>query len=85
MSRSKRRKSTKRIIVMKPPAEVTISALITALSLAAIQTRRIIKGELPMWGGLKQWNELKVDSFDKVMLVIAGVSFSMFAYLSIFH
>ncbi len=66
---------------MKVPAEVFV--LVTGCSLAAIQIRHIIRGELSIWGGLKQWSELNVDSFDKVMLTIAGISFCIFAYIGI--
>jgi hypothetical protein len=61
--------------MIKVPSE--IFALITGGCLASITIRRFIKGELPLFG-LKQFaaaSKIKIGTFDKLMVTVAGVSF----------
>lgn len=60
-----------------------IFAIISAGSLASIQLRRVIKGELPLFGlrQLSAASKIKIDTFDKSMIVIAGISFVTFLLL----
>ena len=60
---------------MKIPSE--IFAVVGAGCLASIQIRRVIKGELPLFG-LKQLSaasKIKIDTFDKIMVLAAAISF----------
>ena len=54
--------------------------LMTGVPLAAIQIRRMIKGELSPFGlkGLSDARKISIDAFDKTLLVISGVSFIAF-------
>ena len=60
-----------------------IFALISAACLAAVQIRRIIRGELPPFG-LRVFvaaSKIKLDRFDKLMVAVSGVSFAVFIIL----
>ncbi len=63
---------------MEFPAAMSILAFISGAALAAIQIRRIIKGELGPWGikGFRDASRINIDKFDKCMLIIAGLSFA---------
>jgi len=66
--------------MLKMPPEIL--GLITGGSLASIQIRRVIKGELPLFG-LKQFSaasNIKLEAFDKVMIVVSAVSFLFLVY-----
>jgi hypothetical protein len=53
---------------------------IAAVSLSAIQIRRIIKGDIPLFGHdvYEKWRQIKVDSFDITMAIIGTSSFILF-------
>jgi len=60
-----------------------IFAFISAACLAALQIRRIIRGELPLFG-LKVFVaaiKIKLDRFDKIVVIVASASFIMFIVL----
>jgi len=56
-----------------------IFGLISGSCLAAIQIRRIIKGELPFFGpkAFSAASKIKLDAFDKLMVTVAGCSFTV--------
>ena len=60
-----------------------IFAIISGGCLASIQLRRIVKGELPMFGlkAFKALSEIHLDKFDKCMLLISGICFVIFIIL----
>jgi hypothetical protein len=51
--------------------------MITGCSLAGIQIRHIVKGELPFYGyrAFKQASAIRVDSLDKRLALISAISF----------
>jgi hypothetical protein len=60
-------------------------ALISGGSLATIQIRRIIKKELPLFGFGQIMSAAKIDldKFDKIMVLISGISFVVFIVLTL--
>jgi len=60
-------------------------ALISGGCLASIQIRRIVKGELPMFGlGIfTAAAKINLDKFDKRMLLISGFCFVIFIVLAV--
>jgi hypothetical protein len=61
--------------------------LIAGGCLASIQIRRIIKGELPLFGlrALSAASEINLDKFDKFMIAIAGIAFTILIALMLTH
>jgi len=57
--------------------------VLSGVPLAAIQIRRVIRGELSPFGikSFMDASKINMDAFDKLMLVIAGLSFSVFIAL----
>ena len=61
--------------------------LIAGGCLASIQIRKIIRGELPPFGlrALSAASKINLDRFDKFMIAIAGISFTIFIVLILAH
>jgi len=59
--------------------------LVSGGCLALIQIRRIIKGELPMFGlgVFRAATKINLDKFDKRMLLISGLCFVIFIVLAV--
>jgi hypothetical protein len=64
-----------------------IFAVISGGCLASIQIRRIIKGELSPFGtkAFTSAFQINLDSFDKRMLIISGISFVIFIGLMLLN
>ncbi len=62
-----------------------IFAILSGGCLASIQIRRIVKGELPMFGveSFTSAAKINLDKFDKRMLWISGISFVIFIILTV--
>jgi len=62
---------------------IIIFLLICGCSLCSIQLRRIIKGEMRVFGlgGFYDAAKIQLDTFDKRMLLISGISFIIFIIL----
>jgi hypothetical protein len=62
-----------------------IFAFISAACLASIQIRRIIRGELPLFG-LRVFvaaSKIRLDRFDKIVVIVASASFILFVVLTL--
>jgi hypothetical protein len=57
--------------------------VLTGVPLAAIQIRRMLKGELSLCGvkSFTDASKIKIDRFDKIMLVLSAASFCLFVIL----
>jgi hypothetical protein len=54
-----------------------IFGVISGVCLASIQFRRIIKGELPLFGpkAFSAASKIELDPYDRIMIFVAGCSF----------
>ena len=62
-------------------------AIISGGCLASIQIRRIVKGDLPMFG-IKSFTsaaEIRLDKFAKRMIAISGICFVLFIILAVLN
>lgn len=62
---------------MNPPFITIVFVVMSGASLAAIGIRRIIKGELSVFGfkGFSDAAKINIDSTDRVLIYISGISF----------
>ena len=58
---------------------IIIFGLVAGICLASIQLRRIFKRELPSFGAdaFKKASKIDLDTFDKRMIMVSGISFSL--------
>lgn len=63
---------------MEFPPFLILLAVFTGAPLAAIQVRRIIRGELSFWGirSILDASTIQLDRFDKIMMLTSGLSFT---------
>jgi len=64
-----------------------IAAIFSGGCLASIQIRKIVKGKMSFLGteSLKEFAKIKLDRFDKRMVLVSGISFLIciiFAFIS---